>query len=310
MSGPRQDPDKEKKETAAEAAARLAQANQEETGTRSAAENQALRDWLRSIGIPMPATTEDLMNVGAELQRQLQTLDNLGRTMDSMPFGTGVAFRPIYNTLKGRAQGLADTLMAFAGEKFGTQGEKAISYLLRPSEPSVQKLPTPEEFLSDYQTAFASHIEGLRANKQISNEAATFATNELQSRYLEKYTARLAEFAKAGVSPYELSEISREQRGVGAGTPAGEALDKALGPGVTEPTTITGLSADVAKQAQDIGTGVGREFTSQVRIKPLDFLLENMTPSSIELAYAGSQYGAGKSSRPAPAGWASGSRRA
>lgn len=296
-------------ETPAQAAARIAAA-QPTSSTRTSAENQELREWLRQNGFPMPVSTEDMMNVAAELRKQIDAVNKAQGLLGSGSFLDRLYGAGSFAKATNKMNLLSQQLTSYAGEFFGVQGEKSVSLLLRPPEPSVQKLPTAEEFLGDYQNAFATHIEGLRSGGQLSNEEADFATNQLQNEYLQKYTARMGELAKTGVSPFTLGEITREQRGVGAGTPAGAALDKALGPGVKEPTTISGLAADVSKQAQDIGTGVSQEFTAQAVIKPLDFLTQTLSPTSIKLAYAGSQYGAGKSSRPAPSGWVSGSRRA
>lgn len=300
-------------ETAAEAAARVAAAGQTDTGTRTAADTTALREFLRSMGIPLPATQADLYTIAEELQRQQGLLNQAQGMLGSGSFLDKLMGAGQFASAANKLTLLNQQLFNYAGEMFGSGSsqQQSISYLLRPPEPSIQKLPTPEEFLGDFQNAFATHIEELRSSKQISNEAADFATNQLQSAYMAKYTAKLGELAKAGVSPYTLGEVTREQRGTAPGTPAGSALDAALGQGVTTPTTISGISSDVSKQASDIGTGVPQEFTAQARIKPLDFLQQMLSPTSIELAYAGSQYGAGKPKYgAAPAGWVSGSRRA
>jgi len=299
-------------ETIAERNARLAREAAEDTEGRTAAEDQQLRDDLRAIGIEMPSTTADIMNTGEALFKLRAQLDALAADMEyaiGSPRYNALAQQ--YDTLSAYEKIVSSRLVAYAGEKFGESARQSVSYLLRPTAPDVQKLPTPVEFLSEYQTAFASHIETMRSAGQISNEAARFATDQLQSEYLSKYTAKMSELAKSGVSPYTLGEVPREARGVGAGTPAGQALDKAFGAGVQEPTTITGLSEDVSKQASDIGTGVPREFTATPRIMPLNFLQEMLSPGSIELAYAGSQYGAGKPVYgAAPSGFKSNTRRA
>jgi hypothetical protein len=195
-----------------------------------------------------------------------------------------------------------------------------VSEILRPAAPNVQKLPTAEEFLGDFQNAFATHITNMKASGSLTPQEAEFATNQLQNDYLQKYTGKLGQLAAAGVQPYTLGEVTREQRGTASGTPAGNALDLAYGKGVTEPTTISASSGPkeqqsagnkVSMQAAEIGTGVPQEFTSTAVIKPLDFLQQQLTPASIKLAYAGSQYGAGKVQYgQAPPGFISSPRRA
>jgi hypothetical protein len=131
----------------------------------------------------------------------------------------------------------------------------------------------------------------------------------MENETYQKYMAKLGEFAKAGVSPFTMKEISREERGIGAGTAAGAALDKALGPGVTEPTTVTGTGEEVSAAMDKAGQGVPKEFTSVARLSPLDFLSGNLSVSDIKVKYAGSPEGAGRQVGRMPAGYTANPRR-
>lgn len=307
-------PNPDGSQTAAERAAQVAADAAANAGSSSAASTEDLDKWLRENGIPVPQTKADLMVVAQQLRDQI---DAFNQAYPNGPMtGGGVLGTIGYGVARKNIQNLQDQLIGMAEELWPSaygQGSTAqqVSYVLRPPAPSIEKLPTAEEFLGDYQNAFSTQVSDLRASGQLTSQEADFATNQLQSKFLQMYTGKMGDLAKSGVSPYTLGEVTREQRGTASGTPAGNALDAAYGTGVTTPTTLTGTSADVTAQTGEIGTGVAQEFTSQPVIKPLDFLQQTMTAASIKLAYAGSQYGAGKPVYgAAPAGWVSGPRRA
>ena len=163
-------------------------------------------------------------------------------------------------------------------------------------------------------------------------EQMRFARTELAPAFLSRYTAELGKIAQSGQSPFYLSEVSRAQRGIDSGSPAGQALDAALGPGVDQPTWVTaggptrivsipGATAGGAasggsaaggqsamlqqqlahfqeieaaqKQIQETGEGVPREFIALPKLMPGDFLSKEMTPGNIKMLYEGSRRGAG-----------------
>ncbi len=277
-----------------------------------------IREWLRSIGIPLPTSLTDLENIGADLRKEMDKLDELEARLASgeeVPgfWGKGVIGKVLTSAqVMGQRQkvnSLAEKLFTYAGQYFGTQGEQIISRTLRPPAPDVAKLPTPEEFLGGYEEAYATHIEGLRASGGLSAEEVQFANEILRNETYQKYLAKLGEFAKSGLSPFTLKEVSREERGIAPGTPAGAALDKALGPGVTEPTTITGTGNEVAEAMDTAGQGVPKEFISLARLSPSDFLAQTLSPTDIKLAFAGSASGAGRTARRVPAGFTASPRR-
>ena len=282
-----------------------------------------LRRAFAELGwdIDLPASLADLENTAkdfndaqAQLDKLEQTLAAGGGPTSRFNTFTGGAFGRVLSTAqlltaRQKVQTLAAQLYTYAGEYFGSLGQTIVSRTLRPPVPDVTKLPTPEEFLGDYSTAYATHIEGMRKAGQLTSEEADFANNVMKNDLYQQYMARLGEFAKSGISPFVQKEISREERGIGAGTAAGAALDKALGPGVQEPTTVTGTGEEVSAAMDKAGQGVPKEFTSVARLSPLDFLSGNLSVTDIKVKYAGSPEGAGKTARRVPAGFVSNPRR-
>ena len=271
--------------------------------------------------IDLPTTLADLENTAKEFndaQAQLNKLEQSiaagGGPTSRFNSITGGAFGRVLSTAqlltaRQKVQTLGEQLYSYAGSYFGSQGQTVVSRILRPAIPDVAKLPTPEEFLGGYEEAFATHIEGLKKAGGLTNEEAQFAYDTMRNETYQKYMARLGEFARAGTSPFVQKEVSREERGIGAGTAAGAAMDKALGPGVAEPTTVTGTGEEVSAAMDAAGQGVPKEFTSVARLSPLDFLSGNLSISDIKVKYAGSPEGALKSIRGAPAGYTANPRR-
>jgi len=296
------------------------------TGATKPDDTALMRDWLRGMGVPLPATLTDLYDTGGLLQNTLNEIAKLDAEIEAgaedkfvhvgplallIPGSKTVSGSNVQNALQLRQKAymLREQLFSYAGALFGSSGQQIVSRTLRPPTPEVARLPTPEEFLGGYEEAFATHIEGLKKNGGLTSEEATFAYDMMRNETYQKYMAKLGEFAKAGMSPFALKEISREERGIGAGTAAGAAMDKALGPGVAEPTTVTGTGEEVSEAIDKAGQGVPKEFTSVARLSPLDFLSGNLSISDIKVKYAGSPEGALKSIRGAPAGYTANPRR-
>lgn len=285
---------------------------------------EELRRLFADLGweFPLPTSLADLQSVGEQLRTTLDRIDKLeasaaagwGDEPDAVReqaklWGLAPPGTAALSSERAKAQALAEKLYGYAGQYFGTQGQTIISRTLRPPVPDVAKLPTPEEFLGGYEEAYATHIEGLQKAGDITAEEVKFAYDTMRNESYQKYMARLGEFAKAGTSPFTMKEISREERGIGAGTAAGAALDKALGPGVAEPTTLTGTGEEVSAAMDKLGQGVGKEFTTVPRLSPIEFLGEVLSPTAIKIKYAGSPEGAGRTARRVPAGFVSSPRR-
>lgn len=294
-----------------------------------------LRWWLKMFaGVDLPVSTADLYDVAERLQMLMEIGPKLGPIFSAMPFGAGAQFQGVYED---QVRQVATTLQRYGLEVIGASGPQAqqaftiFSELMRPPTPQIAKIPTAGEFMSDFDQAFRTHIEGMREAGKISGEEAEFAYRELRSDFLNRYLAKLSEFAEAGESPFALREVTRGERGVAPGTTAGKALTAARGVGVEEPTRIheeiaavappeagpaAGAGAQVQRRAvelreqvEDIGLGVPKEFTSLPRLMPAQFLGEEISAESIRLRYAGSLEGGGRGARPAPPGFVSAPRR-
>lgn len=275
-----------------------------------------LRKLFADLGwdISLPTTLGDLEEIGKALRDAEAEYDKIiaGQAMGDDSWGrdaagnalTGPYTNPAIATL-GKIYNLKNKLYAYAGEYFGSQGQTIVSRTLRPPVPEVAKLPTPEEFLGGFEEAYATHIEGL----SLSAEEKKFAYDTMRNETYQKYMAKLGGFAQAGLSPFTLKEVTRAERGIGADTAAGAALDKALGPGVTEPTTVTGTGEEVSAALDKAGQGVPREFTTVARLMPSDFLAQTLSPIAIKTAFAGSAEGAGKTARRVPSGFVSNPKR-
>ena len=294
-----------------------------------------LRWWLKTFaGVDLPITTSDLYDTAERLQALLEMAPTFQGLFSKLPSLVGA--RPLA-LFEDQIRQTASTLRRYGQEVIGASGPQAqqaftiFSELIRPPTPQIAKKPTAEEFLSDFDQAFRTHIEGMREAGEISGEEAEFAYRELRSDFMNRYMAKLSEFAEAGASPFELREVTRGERGIAPGTTAGKALTAARGVGVEEPTRVReeiaavappeagpaeGAAAQVERRAvelreqvEEVGLGVPREFISLPRFMPAQFLGEEISAESIRLRYAGSIEGAGRGARPAPPGFVSAPRR-
>ncbi len=294
-----------------------------------------LRSFLTQFGLDLPVTMEDLYET-ANFLKSLQAQASVWEANPPMVLAPGKTITDIYGPLIQRA---ASKLMTYGVEYLGTQGAQAqsaytiFSELIRPPQPMVEKKPTAEEFLSDFDQGFRQTVEGMRAAGTISGAEAEFAYNNLRPQFYNKYLAELGKFAEAGASPFALREVTRGERGVAPGTTAGKALEGAVGAGVQEPTRVReeisttaapgatgGATAaaqaerritELREQVENVGQGVPKEFIALPRLMPADFLGQQLSPESIRLAYAGSAEGGGarKQAGQAPSGFTSSVRR-
>jgi len=254
-----------------------------------------LRWWLKTFaGIDLPLTTADLYDAAERLRAIMEVGPVLGPAFLALPSGAGV------QTYEEAVMRAAATLQRYGQEVIEASGPQAqqafaiFSELMRPPTPQIAKIPTAEEFMGDFDQAFRTHIEGMREAGKISGEEAEFAYRELRSDFLNRYLAKLSEFAEAGESPFALREVTRGERGIAPGTTAGKALTAARGVGVEEPTRIheeiaatapagaaagAGAGAQVQRRAvelqemvEDIGLGIPKEFPSLPRLMPAQFL--------------------------------------
>lgn len=261
---------------------------------------------IRFFGGPgLPVSQSEVEDAATALLRALELQDFLRGT----PFEGFV--RPFLDkTIEAGARQFQSLVL----EKWGAQAPGSafaiFSELLRPPTPRIEEKPTAEEFLSDFNTAFTAEIEAMREAGELTGVEAQYAYDVMRPGLFREYTAKLAKFAQAGASPFQLREVSREERGVAPGTTAGRALGAAVGVGVGEPTRVreelAGTAEEITRRGvalrervEDIGVGVPREFIALPRLMPADFLRDfGPRATDIRLRYAGDIAGAGARRRP------------
>lgn len=272
------------------------------TGEDEGLNRRLLDALIRMFGGPgLPVSQSEIEDAAQAMLRAMELRDFIKGT-------------PFEKLLGPTLDVYTQTFQSLVLQKWGPQAAGSafamFSELIRPPVPKVEEIPTAEEFLSEFNTAYTAQIEAMRNAGDLTGEEAEYAYNVIRPGLFRDYTAKLAYFAQLGMSPFQLKEVSREERGVAPGTAAGQALEAGLGPGVTEPTRISGEFAGtqegvargvtgLREQVQDIGQGIPREFIALPRLMPADFLSSlGLTASDVRLRFAGDVRGAGAKRRP------------
>lgn len=242
-----------------------------EKARKAAQDRERLRQFLASLGYNLPVTLTDLNQQGRVLfELQAQIRDAQANLLKN---GSGLRNIGSMATLVQRMQNLAQLsdqvsqqgtlFQQYALDFIETQKQKqpgnepaepdvAATYvpqleqmfkqfdkLLRPAMPKIARLPTASEFLSDFNNALDTRLSELSAQGLGSNELE-FARRFLSDDLRAEYQGALGTMAKmTGQSPFYLDEVSREQRGIGQGMAAGNALLAATGPGVSSPMLLS-----------------------------------------------------------------------
>lgn len=291
-------------------------------------DREALRRELAALGIDLPVTLGEVQQIANQLsgmrfnvaktEAELnQLLEQAAGGLSSKQLQDIARKREELNSLRTQLDGVNGRFRDYAVDYFKLDKESGMarslfreeSVLLRPERPRIEKLPTPEEFMGEFNNAFSTFSTGIAGRLTLAEER--YLREELRPMMFERYVGALGDIAKRGESPFILKEATREERGIALGMPAGEALQAAVGPGVSEPTRITAggptrietagspeemLQKQLA-QAQDVdaarqqieetGTGVPREFIALPKIAPLDFLQQTFSEQSIRILAAG-----------------------
>jgi hypothetical protein len=79
---------------------------------------------------------------------------------------------------------------------------------------TYQNLPTPEEYMNNWDNAFSAHVSGLRASGAISSEAADWAQSQSTMFYGNYIRAQLADALK-GKPMFKLSGLNPDNKLVG-----------------------------------------------------------------------------------------------
>jgi hypothetical protein len=192
-------------------------------------------------------------------------------------------------------------------------------------------LPTPEEFLSDFQNAYNIHITGLVQTGAIRPEVANFARSmlgEVFGEYLRKQTERLLQgeplWKVVGVNPDEkllgarpgeqtsqrttgTESQSTTTSGTATGAPSTTAVGKAIEAGGSESLTTNFDAESSFNETQAI---VQRNKLATVpTLAPLDFLKDSASAQRLNLLYAGYKGTAQRSADTAAGGDVGGVRR-
>ena len=261
--------------------------------TSGQSSDNASRDLLRllneefGLGLEIPVTLGELLDAAEALYKARS--DYLSSIDPLQSSGGGFTFQdridPTREAKMATYRQAEDALMSLAAQYRGGQGAQAVTAILRPPRPSIEQIPTAEQFTSEFNNAFAMYRAEVRQQIGPTGLAGLDAhKGDIYSQYLNA----LGNYARFGVSPFELKEISPlTQPGAGAGeAAANEALKKALGEGVQDVTRLTGTGESVSTQAQEIGSGVPRQFAAFPRVSPLDFLRKTYTPQRLSLIAA------------------------
>lgn len=218
-----------------------------------------LRSYLKFfLGADLPITVEDLYDTA----NKIKDLNESWATWTG-PFAGPYSpeyfkktIGPAVNTLMAYGQEYFDKLAGAGAQDSVQAGQYRAAFdifdeLLRPAVPSIEQVPTPEEFLKDFNTSFSTTMEGMRVESArlakgdtinnpnlLSQEEIDFAQNVMRPELMNQYLGELGRFAEHGISPFTLSEVSPAARGMAPGSEAQQAMEAAVGPGVQEPTRI------------------------------------------------------------------------
>lgn len=208
--------------------------------------------------------TNTLHYSGARLDVELKDFDaaKAGNTQ----VGDGTAPKSD-NGAAARAESQAKLDAAYHGGS-----AQAFNKAMAQAAPSAVRLPTSQEFMSDFGNAFDAALGGIgtRPNTPGGGDIGGGITNELdfarrvmQPALMSQYMGELAKQAQ----PYQASEAEYGVAGQGTSAVSG---------------------ADLAKY------GINRSSVALPTLMPADFLKQHLTAEKIKMAYEGSSRGAGQ----------------
>ena len=116
-------------------------------------------------------------------------------------------------------------------------------------------IPTPEEFLDDFQTGFSTYVRGLRRSGAIGVQAATWLMDNMEM-FLGEYLGRLGEMAQRGEQVFKPTAVTGEVTPLGT-RPGDVGVKRAAGETVTREagTTRVGETTTGAEEQTIIGAG-------------------------------------------------------
>lgn len=218
---------------------------------------EALRELLGQLGIALPANIEDIEAAAREL---LEARIDLTQALA----GAGDPSR-ITGPLEDRVRVAEDRLIGLAQDKWGAAAggvTRAISEhvdttITRREELTRREflnIPTPEEFLDDFQVALATHVQELTQAGELSIQDGEFLLDN-PGVLLNDYLADLGERASRGEDVFKPVGVEGEPELLGA-RPGRQETRQAL----TDRAAVT----QTAEQAQRTATAAGGEVAGAI----------------------------------------------
>lgn len=184
-------------------------------------------------------------------------------------------------------------------------------------------LPTPEEFLDDFNNAFAMHIQGLAKTGAVRPEVAAFAANELKTQlfgdYLRAQTAQLLngnplyrvvglnpDAKLLGTRPGDQSQTTAQQQSTTQSSQSQTSAPAAASSGQGAAAYTSTLDETTNAARNDVQNDVNNEAVVQrnklgvvANLSPLDFLKDQATAQRLNFLYGGQKGAAVREARTA-----------
>lgn len=183
-------------------------------------------------------------------------------------------------------------LLTVANELWGPGGgaggvEAITSFIERFETRTVAKyfdVPTPEDFLDNFDIALATHVQGLVVSGELDKDTARWILDN-PDILLDEYIAELGSRAQAGEQIFKVVGIGGEDAAGEGGVPAPELLGTR--PGRQEERDIQTLTQTTAAVTPTGGPGAVTQRTTQERLKStLDETEEVFARPRLDYVYA------------------------
>lgn len=196
--------------------------------------------------------------------------------------------------------GGVDTMFSDMSTIFTDFNKNMDTYIKR-----TPRIPTAEEFLSDFENAFNTKLAELSGGiGGLGSNELEFARNVLMPALFSEYQGRLGAIAKTGQSPfvtapggksYSSSNTSSTSTGTTVKNSAGASQTVGGKSGAPSTQTESGRSQTDSTETGNVsGTETIEEDILLPKVMPLDYLNEVLSPAVIKVNYEGSRRGAGQ----------------
>ena len=203
----------------------------------------------------------------------------------------------------------SDTRFSNLSEIFTNFDKQMDTYIKR-----TPRIPTAEEFLSDFENAFNTKLAELGTFGGLGSNEMEFARNILMPALFSEYQGRLGAIAKTGQSPFRTAPGGKStsssrtnsnstgtsvENSSGASDTVGGSASS--GPGGLQTGSTSGQQTRSGRDStttHESGTVSGNETIEEdillPKVMPLDYLNEVLSPAVIKVNYEGSRRGAGQ----------------